>query len=199
MAFFSSLPKTAHVADVFAQFPRGLEALMAFHDAVLRQESELSIGEREMIAAYVSALNDCQFCFNSHRVYSAKFGVDPELFDALMTDIESAPVSARLKPLLNYARKLTKEPAKMMQADVDVVLRAGWSETAVHDAMLVVCLFNFMNRLIFGHGLDSHDSMYEERLNDALAKSPQDREAANQESVGEQTYQGFMAQLRKNR
>ncbi|WP_228517924.1 carboxymuconolactone decarboxylase family protein [Aliidiomarina indica] len=38
----------------------------------------MSIGEREMIAAYVSALNDCQFCFNSHWVYSAAFGVDPE-------------------------------------------------------------------------------------------------------------------------
>jgi alkylhydroperoxidase family enzyme len=62
--------------------------------------------------------------------------------------------------LLAYARKLTLSPARMTQADADAVFAAGWSERALHDAALTVCLFNFMNRLLDGHGCKGAAEIY---------------------------------------
>jgi len=41
----------------------------------------------------------------------------------------------------------------MTQADADAVFAAGWNEAALHSAIAVCCLFNFMNRLVEGHGI----------------------------------------------
>ncbi|MFU8805097.1 MAG: peroxidase, partial [Bradymonadaceae bacterium] len=81
MTFFPSIDENGDLADVFRRFPRGMEPLLVFHDELLRGEGELIIAERELIAAYVSALNDCGFCFQAHRVYSVLYGIDAELFD----------------------------------------------------------------------------------------------------------------------
>ena len=53
-AKFPSLPNPPDLSDVFLKFPRGARAIAELHDIVLRGESPLSIGEREMIAAHVS-------------------------------------------------------------------------------------------------------------------------------------------------
>lgn len=197
MPFFPSIPANGHLLHVFNRFGRGLEPLLALHDDVLRGPSDLSIGERELIAAYVSSLNDCSFCFNAHRVYSAAFGIDPEIFDALSEDIDTAPVDEKLKPLLAYAGKLTRDPARMTQADADAVFETGWSEAALHDAVLVTCIFNFMNRVIFGHGLDGHDARYAARLNAAMAQSEEDRTAANKNQIGARDYAAFGELVKK--
>ncbi|WP_374765070.1 carboxymuconolactone decarboxylase family protein [Yunchengibacter salinarum] len=196
MTFFPSIPDNGHLADVFRTFDKGLEPLLAFHDAVLRGESDLTIGQREMIAAYVSALNDCAFCYNSHRAYAAAFGIDHTVFDRLVDDLDSAPIDEELKPLLSYVRKLTRLPYKMTQDDVDAVLNAGWSESALHDAILVTNLFNFMNRVIFAHGLPDHEALYRERLEGHLQKSLEDRQKANETALGSDNYQSFGTALK---
>ncbi len=66
-------------------------------------------------------------------------------------------------------RKLTETPARMTEADARAVLDAGFSERALHDAVSVCALFNFMNRLVEGHGLKGHPGLDEEagrRLHD---------------------------------
>nr|BFE85241.1 hypothetical protein GCM10020093_078420 [Planobispora longispora] len=40
-------------------------------DVLLRGENSLSRGERELIAAYVSALNRCRFCYFTHAAFAA--------------------------------------------------------------------------------------------------------------------------------
>ncbi|MGB5586897.1 MAG: peroxidase, partial [Gammaproteobacteria bacterium] len=59
MARFASLPEQPQLADVFKRFSEGVWPLMAFHDAILRGESEFTAAERELIAAYTSVLNAC--------------------------------------------------------------------------------------------------------------------------------------------
>jgi len=127
---------------------------MAFHDAVLRNEdSPLSIAEREIIAALVSGLNACAFCYGAHKTMAMAFGLPEETITALVDDINSAPIDEKLKPLLHYVRKLTLSPSKMVQGDADAVFAAGWPEEALHDAVLVCALFNFMNRVLDGSGI----------------------------------------------
>ena len=74
------------------------------------------------------------------------------LVDRLLEDLETAPVDARLKPLLAFVRKLMLTPGAMTQADADAVFAAGWDEKALHDAIAVTARAAFMQRLVEGHG-----------------------------------------------
>ena len=75
MARFPSLPEQPHLADAFKRFGRGIWPLCEYHDAVLRGASEWSIAERELMAAFVSGLNACQFCHGSHRMIAELHGI----------------------------------------------------------------------------------------------------------------------------
>lgn len=159
MARFPALPDQTNLSDVFKTFPAGAAPLMEFHDIVLRKSSPLSVAQRELIAALVSVLNACDFCFGAHVAIAESFGVDPSVFDELLADIDSANIEESLKPLLSYVKKLTLSPSKIVDADAQAVFDAGWSEQALHDAITVCALFNFMNRIVDGHGVITNDSI----------------------------------------
>jgi uncharacterized peroxidase-related enzyme len=96
----------------------------------MRGESPLSEGERELIAAYVSGLNACDYCLGIHQRTARAFGVEEGLLTALLADIETADVDERMRPLLLYVGKVTREPARVSPADARRVLDAGWDEQA---------------------------------------------------------------------
>lgn len=154
MALLKSLPETAHLGDLFARFPENTRPLMAFADGVLRGDGELTVGERELLATYVSALNACTFCTGSHRGYAELFGIAPALIDAVLEDPETAPIDPKLRPLFAYVKKLNTLPSRMVQADADAVYDAGWSERALFEAVQISGLFNMMNRVVEGTGVN---------------------------------------------
>ena len=151
-AKFPSLPNPPDLSDVFLKFPRGARAIAELHDIVLRGESPLSIGEREMIAAHVSGKNACDYCYGAHSMIASTFGIDSNLFDEMQTDLATANVEEKLKPLLAYATKLTIEPSKVTASDAKAVYDAGWSERALYDAITICAMFNMMNRIVEGTG-----------------------------------------------
>ncbi|MFO1117709.1 MAG: peroxidase-related enzyme [Beijerinckiaceae bacterium] len=153
MSFLPSLEANASLRSVFKSFPTTSSPLLEYHEVLLRGPSALSVGERELIAAYVSALNSCGYCHGVHAKTATEFGVSAQTLTALMSDFETAPVSDPLRAILRYVAKLTRTPAQMTQGDADAVFSAGWDEQALHDAVSVCALFNFMNRLVEGLGL----------------------------------------------
>lgn len=163
MPFFSSLPTDAGVRRILQLNKPAGRALIEFHQALLRGDSPLSAAQLELIAAYVSGLNACQYCYGVHSETAKAFGLAEGALEALLADVNSAPIDPKMRPLLAYANKLTVSPARMTQADADAVFAAGWSERALHDAVLTVCLFNFMNRLLEGHGCKGAVEIYASR------------------------------------
>lgn len=153
MALFPSLPAEAHLSDVLRHFPDNAGSLLVLLEGILRTEGALSIGERELIAAYVSGLNACRFCYGSHRVYAEIFGQRPGLVDALLKDIDTADVDARMKPVLKYVQKLNTLPSRLTPLDADAVFDAGWSQSALYEAVQVTAAFNMMNRIVEGTGV----------------------------------------------
>jgi len=149
---FPSLPNPPDLSDVFLKFPHGAKPLLEFHDIVLRGESPLTPSERELIAAHVSGLNACNYCFAAHSTMARAFGIDVDIFEAMQADLESADISEKLKPILAYVSKLTTSPSRMSPTDAKAVYDAGWDERALYDAVTVCALFNFMNRLVEGTG-----------------------------------------------
>lgn len=154
MPQFPSLPETAHLTDLLARFPHNVRPLMAYTTGVLRREGALPIAARELLAAYVSGLNACSFCLGAHEIYARELGIAPGLVAALLDDPDSAPVDDALRPILAYARKLNTLPPRLTPADAQAVFDAGWPEEALFEAIEVVGLFNLMNRMIEGAGVN---------------------------------------------
>ena len=159
MAHLNSLPDDAVLMDVFRAYPETSRPLLDYHELVMRGPSELTAGERELIAAYVSGLNSCDYCHGVHTATAQAFGVDEGLVVALLDDVDAAPVEAQMKPVLRYVRKLTLTPSRLTAADAEAVLAAGWDEQALHDAASVCGLFNLMNRLVKGLARDGYASL----------------------------------------
>lgn len=81
-------------------------------------------------------------------------GVPQPTVDATVRDIDSAPVAPKLRALLHYAAKLSRDPASVRRADVDELCGThGWSEQAVCDAALVTATFNWYLRMAEATGL----------------------------------------------
>jgi len=163
MPLFPSLPETAAVPDIWRRWPDHAQFLPKLSEAIMRGPSAFSPGERELIAAYASASNQCHYCFGVHSQTARAFGIEEALLEKLMEDPAAAPVDARMKPVLAYVRKLTLEPARMTQADADAVFAASWDEDALHDAVMVCALFNFMNRVVDGHGIGLEPALLKRR------------------------------------
>lgn len=163
MPFFPSLPKDATTKHIFTRHPEIYSHWVQVSEAILRGHSPLTPAQRELIGAYVSALNACQYCYGGHRAAAELFGIAPAVIDGLVADAGSAPLEDKLRPLFAFVRKLTLTPAKMTQADADAVFAAGWDEGALHSAIAVCCLFNFMNRLVDGHGVTADARTFAER------------------------------------
>lgn len=158
MSFFNSLGPDAAVRNAMTLNPDASRLLIAFHTAVLRGPSPLSVGERELIAAFVSGLNACTYCLGVHAATARAFGVDETLLTELVADPDCAVADERMRPIFRFLRKLTLTPSKMVRSDAEAVFAAGWNERALHDAINTGALFNFMNRYVEGHGLVLDDS-----------------------------------------
>ena len=153
MSLFPSLPAEPQLANVFRRFPHTAPPLLEYHDRLMRDHSPLTVAERELIAAYVSGLNACTYCYGSHVIAAGAFGVDESVFAGLLRDIETSGVDQRLKPILRYVAKLTHAPSRMTLEDAAAVYEAGWDEQALFDAVSVCALYSLMNRIVEGTGV----------------------------------------------
>lgn len=163
MSFFAGLPPDAGVRHAMALNKRAGRALVSLHTEIMRQPSRLSAAERELIAAYVSGLNECRYCRGVHAVTAESFGVDPTLLTGMIENLERSALEAKWVPLMAYVRKLTLSPSRLVSADAEAVFAAGWDERTLHDVINVVCLFSFMNRLADGHGIRGDSAVFAAR------------------------------------
>jgi uncharacterized peroxidase-related enzyme len=161
VAHFGSLPEDAVLMDVFRAYPSTSRPLLDYHETVMRGPSPFTPGERELIAAYVSGVNACDYCHGVHTVTAQACGIEAGVAPAAVSDLDTAPVDEKLRPVLRYVGKLTREPSSVTRADADTVLAAGWSEDALHSAIMVCALFNFMNRMVEGHGIRAGADYFE--------------------------------------
>lgn len=153
MSFFSFLGDAASMFDLHRRHRARMLGICRYTEDVMRAPSALTVGDRELIAAYVSGLNQCRYCHGAHVAFAESHGVDPDMLKAMVDDLGSAGIDQKLVPLLAYCRKLTETPSRLEPADAAAVTAAGWDEEALETAIHVTALFNFYNRLMDGHGI----------------------------------------------
>jgi uncharacterized peroxidase-related enzyme len=120
---------------------------------LLRGESSLAEAERELIAAYVSHLNECMFCTNSHAAAArCLYGTDSNFVDQVLQDMQKAGVSPKLKSLLHIAGKVQKLGKEVTEDDVNAARALGASGRDLHDTVLIAASFSMFNRYVDGLG-----------------------------------------------
>jgi len=111
----------------------------------------LSAGERELIATYVSSLNTCKYCTTIHgAIAKHQLGNDGETVKRVVADIESAPVSDKLKALLRVAAKVQSGGKNVTEADVAQAREQGATDIEIHDTVLIAAAFCMYNRYVDG-------------------------------------------------
>jgi uncharacterized peroxidase-related enzyme len=122
------------------------------HEA-MRGPSAWSVADRELMAAFVSKVNQSAFCIGAHTATAAQAYQDGAKVQAVLADLESAPVEAGLRATLRMLGKLTRE-GKVSAEDMREVLSAGISREQVEDALAVCAAFNTTDRLADAFGFE---------------------------------------------
>jgi uncharacterized peroxidase-related enzyme len=131
--------------------PESGQHLYALVQVLLRGESPLSEAERELIAAYVSSRNECKFCMSSHAAAARYLYKDKkEIVDLVLDEYQSAPISAKLKALLNIAGKVQQNGKLVTDRDVNAAREAGANDRDIHDTVLIAATFSLFNRYVDG-------------------------------------------------
>jgi uncharacterized peroxidase-related enzyme len=139
------------ITSALAFRPETAKPLLALAEELLRGPNSLTSGEREMIATFVSARNDCYFCQTSHRAAAAHhLGGDYALVDAVRADYQHAPVSSKLKALLTIAGKVQESGKHVTTEDVAVARSEGATDREIHDTVLIAAAFCMYNRYVDG-------------------------------------------------
>jgi AhpD family alkylhydroperoxidase len=115
------------------------------HEA-MRGPSDWSIGDRELMAAFVSKVNQTQFCIAAHSATASLwYGSDAKVTAAL-DDLEAAPIDEPLRATLRMLGKLTREHS-VDPDDIAAVMAEGVSRQQIEDALAVCLAFNITDRL----------------------------------------------------
>jgi uncharacterized peroxidase-related enzyme len=132
---------------------------------LLRGESTLTELERELIATVVSFRNQCQYCTSAHAATVIALGGTEQLLDAVYHDLGDAPVSQKMKALLQIAAKVQQLGKEVSEADIDRAKKEGATDLEIHDTVLIAALFCLYNRYVDGLGTyRPEDPAYYQRL-----------------------------------
>ncbi|MFC4062555.1 carboxymuconolactone decarboxylase family protein [Planomonospora corallina] len=146
------------ILGLFRFRPETAAPMNALAEVLLRGESTLSRGERELIAAHVSALNQCRFCFSSHAAFAAaQLPEGMELVEQVRTDLDGAPVSGKLRALLRIAAAVQRSGRDVLPEHVEAARAAGATDLEIHDTVLIAAAFCMFNRYVDGLGTVAPD------------------------------------------
>jgi len=135
-------------------------------ETLLHSANSLTAGERELIATYVSYLNDCHYCQSIHgAIAAASLNGDEDLVKRVKADFQHAAISDKLKALLVIASKVQKGGEHVTGEDVAHARSLGATDIEIHDTVLIAAAFCMFNRYVDGLGTTQpHDeAMYRER------------------------------------
>jgi uncharacterized peroxidase-related enzyme len=133
--------------------PETSKPLNELAEVLLRSENSLSRGDRELIATYVSSLNDCFFCQNAHGGIAQHYlKCDMKFIDDVKADYEKMPLPDKLKALLAIAASVQKGGKNVTSRQVEKAKSLGATDMEIHDTVLIAAAFCMFNRYVDGLG-----------------------------------------------
>jgi len=142
------------IRGLMAYRPETAEPLNALAEVLLRDDNNtLSRGERELIATYVSYLNDCFFCQNVHGSLAGHYlNCDIQQIDNIKQNFNQADLSDKMKALLSIAASVQKGGKQLTTEQVEQARITGATDIEIHDTVLIAAAFCMFNRYVDGLG-----------------------------------------------
>ncbi len=132
--------------------PETARPLNELAEILLRDDNNtLSRGDRELIGAYVSYLNDCFFCQNVHSALAQHYmQCDMQFIDTIKNDFQSAAISEKIKTLLAIAGSVQKGGKFVTAVQIENAKATGATDKEIHDTVLIAASFCMFNRYVDG-------------------------------------------------
>jgi uncharacterized peroxidase-related enzyme len=131
--------------------PETAQPLNELAEVLLRGDNTLSRGERELIATFVSSLNDCFFCQEMHGSMAQHYlECTTGFIEAVKADFISSGISDKMKALLWIAGSVRKGGRFVDQEQVDTAKMLGATDVEIHDTVLIAAAFCMFNRYVDG-------------------------------------------------
>ncbi|GAC1392686.1 MAG: peroxidase-related enzyme [Vulcanimicrobiaceae bacterium] len=136
-----------NVFRAYAKRPEHFRAFMAYHDVLMKGESNLSRAEREAIVVAVSAENLCQYCVTAHGAALRILGKDPVLADQIAINWRTADLTPRWRGMLEFASLVNEPGFAPSDSDIAHLNAQGFSDTDIWDIAAIAAFFGFSNRM----------------------------------------------------
>lgn len=137
--------------------PETAKPLNALVDVLLQEENSLTKGERELIASYVSSLNECKYCANTHGAIAKHHLGDGNIVKQVQADPEKADVSPKMKALLKISAQVQKSGREVTEQHINNAKNEGATDIEIHDTVLITAAFCMFNRYVDGLGTSAPD------------------------------------------
>jgi uncharacterized peroxidase-related enzyme len=149
--------------------PEAAHHLAALSHTLMHKPGPLSAGLRELIAAYTSSLNNCEFCMKAHAAVASQLLDDESLVCSVIDNLETSALAEKEKALLRFVKKITLAPSSITAADTHTLNEAGWDDASIFYAISACALFNFYNRWISASGVHPVSDEAFKRLGSRMA------------------------------
>lgn len=143
------------------------DPLNAWIQRVLREESEWSVEERELIGAFTAHEHRCPFCAGAHGA-AAALGLGRDRVRLALEQPDSPELNAKLRAALALVRDLVRDGGANAGERVAALEESGVSRAGIEDVVNDCAVFVVMARLALLFGFEGSDDEHR-REAEALA------------------------------
>lgn len=149
-----------NVLGVHSLRPHTLTGHMSLYKNVLHHsDNTFDNWFLELVGTYTSYLNQCDYCYVHHFTGMKKFLNDDKKAEDLRRNLEGGLLhtilSEKETALIEYSKKLTLNPSKIEEKDIDNLKSKGVNEGEILEINQVVAYFNYANRTVLGLGVET--------------------------------------------
>ena len=102
---------------------------------------------------------------DSHAYFLRVQGANDQCVDAILEGkLDEAGLTEAERALLDYAELITRAAYKSTHEDVEKLRKAGWKEEQIAEAVYVIAMFAFFNRVADAFGIPSQEYLKTGRL-----------------------------------
>ena len=152
------LNKYKSVYDVFLDNWAYQNHFVSYLESLMRQETIFPTHVKEMIFAYISGLNGCNYCKNIHAEISKKILRDNNNTNFLI-DIEQSEIEEKYKPILKLSHKVNEDIHSISEDDVEAILQYGFEEKVISEIISICSAAQFMNTVVVAHQIKPLDQV----------------------------------------
>lgn len=148
-------PYVPGILKCFSSSPALLTEIMAMSSILLFSDGHLGRRRKEMIASYVSKLNECPYCLDSHAFFLCVHGGGAMVQPILDDRLDSVEINSEERLLLEFVSKVNSASNHIAIEEVIALRNAGWNNDQIAEAVHVAAVFAFFNRVANAFGLIS--------------------------------------------